>query len=106
MKMGKITYILISLCSLCIIYFFFWRISQILELQKMKKFEQNQKKYIQKKYHQQQDMMEQLAKVRHDEKNHMLTFQNLYQTDQEKAKQYFFAWHQQILDKISHHQDH
>lgn len=87
---------LVTCFNIFLFYLLIRRVSLNFEIEQVKALEQIQMHHIQSEYQKQSLYLEKLAKIRHDEKNHMFTFQSLYQKDQTKALHYLKEWHQQI----------
>lgn len=62
---------------------------------------ENQSQKISSMIEKQNHRNEVLAKMRHDEKNHLLTLRLLYQSNPQEAKEYLQQWQKEIESKIN-----
>ena len=88
-----------TVCML-LYYFVFYKLSKRLEILNRQEYEKAQFDQINEEYKRHQTQLELLSKVRHDQKNHMLTFYQLYQKDKQQALDYFYSWHQDVSKKL------
>lgn len=98
----KYRYLNLLLCCVCLLLFYIliWKTGQRFEAEQIKELEESQMQYIQNEYTKQSLYLEQLAKIRHDEKNHMLTFESLYAKDQEAGLRYLKQWQQRTAEQL------
>lgn len=88
-------------CIVAVLYYLLiWKMSQRFEAEQIQELEEHQMQYIQNEYIKQSTYLEQLAKIRHDEKNHMLTFESLYAKDQEAGLRYLKQWQQRTAEQL------
>ena len=85
---------------LIVLYFYLRKMFQLKQIQNQKKNEKRELNDIQNQFQQQKESLETLDKVRHDEKNHMLTFENLYKRDPQQAMDYIHQWHKVIKNNL------
>lgn len=89
---------ILSCISLICIYMILLRLSHAQEIRQMKELVERQFEAVQKEYTKQKEIHQKISHIRHDQKNHMLTFMTLYQKDKEEGMNYLKDWHD-ILKK-------
>ncbi len=88
-----------------IFYLIFRMIDQGFEHQKYLKTIEYQNQKIELLMQEQRKRNDVLSKIRHDQRNHMLTLSLLYQQDIQKANEYLQQWQSDIETKLNENQD-
>lgn len=93
--------VIVFMGVIIVLYILLREIDRDYQLKMYRETIENQSQRISSMIEKQNHRNEILAKIRHDEKNHLLTLRLLYQSHPQEAKEYLQQWQKEIESKIN-----
>lgn len=89
----------VSFISILSLYLVLRHLIHSQEIRQMKELEEKQFQMVQEEYHLQKKKHDEISKIRHDQKNHMLTFLALYKQNKKEGIEYLENWHKNLKEQ-------